>query len=339
MAGSPLSKIKKKPSIVKEDESESKEDEAGLGKRYLIPAVKFLFVLLLGAVIVASFSQPLAQYIPQLDTWNPTIIDIIPKPNSQVDEIDDFKFVIWDIGTGVDVEKTSVSVFGSVSGEIDGEFNRIDKETFVFTPKSTLGPDIYTISINPYDKKGNRLDTPYSFVVFVTETPKINIEFKQNMIPKTSLRAIFGNQYRPSLESYSILLDTEDNRIYSIEDFKLNLELPYPVVDVRMSAGITLGGFGCTPITDFKISNSAEGFIFFNGKEINQPSCKISISREKLAPNSCGFIELFVDNSSGGWACNNNSFYRLTYFWNEYGIRKTNETSGVIIAKGPTNPN
>lgn len=293
-------------------------------KKIVQQIIKWLFVTIVFALIInAFFSSVLSNYIPFFDQIPPSIIQVYPSANQVVYNLTNISIQIEDKGVGVDFLSTTVHVEGHNEGKIKGNIS-YENGRIIFSPEKKLNPDIYTIIVNPEDKSGNSLQSPYSTVFYLSKEPEIDfwvILSEHTFFPGDPVGEL---TWRENYRYYEFVLSNKESSFQSLDEFSVKLDFPYPVIGFRSSN--LQNAQSCT----IKFPEGRE--IIANNKNIRIPSNDIQIECSKLVPGGAYVGQIFVDTNYSGysWMPNNLSQYSGSYYWDEFGYVKKEKIEGKI---------
>lgn len=286
--------------------------------------VRWLFSAILFALILnAFFSSVLSNYIPFFDRTPPSIIEVHPSANQVVYNLTNISLLIEDQGMGVDFLGTTILIEGHNEGKINGNFT-YESSRIYFLPKEKMKPDIYTLTINPKDKAGNSLQSPFSSVFYLSKEPELNFWVKLSEHTYFPGDPIGDLTWKDSYRYYLFILENKESSYQSLDEFSVKLDFPYPVIGFRSS--------NLQNTQTCKIKFPEGRYIIVDNKEIRIPSCDLQIECSKLVPGGAFSGQIFVDTNytDSVWMCNNLSQYSGSYFWDEFGYVKNEKIEGII---------
>lgn len=281
------------------------------------------FAILFALILNAFFSSVLSNYIPFFDKAPPSIIEIYPSANQVVYNLTNISLLIEDKGMGVDFLGTTILIEGHNEGKINGTFT-YENSRIYFIPKEKMKPDIYTLTINPKDKAGNNLHSPFSSVFYLSKEPELNFWVRLSEHTFFPGDPIGELTWRDSYRYYLFILENKGSSYQSLDEFSTKLDFPYPVIGFRSS------NLQYAQACEIKFPEGR--YIIVDNKEIRIPSCDLQIECSKLVPGGAFSGQIFVDTNYTDyvWMCNNLSEYSGSYFWDEFGYVKNEKIEGII---------
>lgn len=293
--------------------------------------VWFLLSLVLALIINAFFSDVLSSHIPFFDKIPPVIVDVHPLPNQVIYNLTNVSVSIKDQGMGVDFSGSTILLEGHKEGNVSGKLSN-DGNKLYFVPEK-LKPDIYTLIINPKDKAGNNLQSPYSTVFYFSKEPEIDFWIRLSDMQYFPGDPVGGLVWNKSYRFYLFLLNNNASSIQSIDEFSVHVNLPYPVLSIGTPINLQAA-------QTCKIKYPEGREIILSNKKVIAPSCDLILECSKLPSGGTFSGQIIVDTAYAGspvWSvwglgaeCANVSTYTGSYFWDEFGYTKKTELSGEI---------